>query len=477
MLGVLIGDGDARARRRAATCFEEAGHSVLEAGDGAYALSLLRDRSFDVVLCDLSLERVDGFTVFRHVRREAPGTAVIVTASAPRIEDAVVALKEGATEFLVKPLDVPALLRGAVGRVADRRALKSAFEEARAWLVGRIIGAALVGDSPAMRRLLERIEGVAASESAVLITGESGTGKDVVARTLYARSRRAARPFVAVDCTRGPLVEVDFFAPGGQLAAARGGTLFFDEVAEMPEAMQARVAHTLRATEGLNSRLLAATHHDLAGRVAAGTFREDLYFQLNRIDLAIPPLRERKGDLPLLVHHFLERLTTPGLVPPGVSPSAWGALEAYDFPGNVRELARIVEHAMVLAHGSEIDRAHLPEEVKGCGFDSSTEIAPLAIARRQFEREYVRRAVALCDGDLSLAARMLGLQDDALARRLGGRLSEPPPAAREADGAPHAGLVKAPSGSRLAVAPVSTVDLQASGAGVPPKLRSRRGER
>jgi DNA-binding NtrC family response regulator len=430
MLGVLIGDADGRARRVAASHFTEAGHHVLEAADGACAIELLRERSFDVVLCDLGLPRVSGLTVFRHVRRESPSTAVIVTAASPTIADAIVALKEGASDFIVKPVDVGALLRGAVGRVADRRALKSAFDEARAWLVGRIVGAALIGDSPPMRRLLERLDGVAPSDSSVLITGESGTGKDIVARTLYARSRHAARPFVGVDCTRGDAVEDELFSATGQLAAAQGGTLFFDEIAEMPERVQARVAHAMQDSRGIGARVLSATHHALPARVAEGRFREDLYFLLNTVDLVVPPLRARKGDLPHLVHHFLERLTPPGHVPPGVAPRAWGALEAYDFPGNVRELARTIEHAMALAHGSEIDREHLPIEIARGVFDGSEDIAPLAVARRHFERDYVRRVVALCDGDATRAAALLALSEEALARRLRGRLSEPPPSPR-----------------------------------------------
>jgi two-component system nitrogen regulation response regulator NtrX len=231
---------------------------------------------------------------------------------------------------------------------------------------------------------------------------------------------------VTVDCTRGAAVEDELFSPSGQLAAARDGTVFFDEVAEMPEQVQARVAHALHEGK-LTARFVAATHHDLRARVAEKRFREDLYFLLKTVDLAIPPLRERKSDLPLLVHHFLERLTPQGLVPPGVSPRAWGVLESYDFPGNVRELARAIEHAMVLAHGSEIEREHLPVEIAHGGFDGSEEIAPLAAARRHFERDYVRRAVAICGGDVERAAGALGLAPDALARKLGGRLSEPPP--------------------------------------------------
>jgi DNA-binding NtrC family response regulator len=434
MLGVLIGDGDARARRLAAASFEQAGHHVLEAADGAYAISLLRERTFDVVLCDLSLSRVDGRTVFRHVRRESPGTAVIVTSASPTVADAVALLKEGAADFVEKPIDVGALLRGAIGRIVERRALRSAFDEARAWLVGRIVGAALIGESPRMRRLFETLEGVAPSECSVLIRGESGTGKDIVARTVYARSRRAARPFVTVDCTRGD-VEGSLFAEDGQLAAAPDGTVFLDEVAEMPERAQARLADAMQGSQATGPRVLAATHHDLRARVQAGRFRKDLYFPLRTVELVVPPLRERKADLPLLVRHFLERLTPRGLVPPGVAPRAWEALEAYDFPGNVRELARAIEHALALAHGSEIDREHLPLEI-ACGIDAGAEIAPLAFARREFERDYARRAVALCGGDAERAANALGLTPDALARKLGGRASEPPPAREQDDRAP-----------------------------------------
>jgi two-component system response regulator HydG len=426
MLGVLIGDGDGRARRAAAARFEQAGHHVLEASDGAYAIDLLRERSFDLVVCDLAIPRVSGLAVFRHVRSESPHTAVVITSASPTIEDAVVALKEGAADFLMKPIDVDQLFHGVVARIAERRALKVAFDEARAWLVGRIVGAALIGDSPPMRRVLELIDSVAQSDCDVLVTGESGTGKDIVARTIYARSRRAARPFVTVDCTRGDAMEDDLFAAAGQLAAANGGTIFFDEVAEMPLHVQARLMHVLESEEGTGARVLAATHHDLRARMDAGEFRTDLFFRLRTVDLAMPPLRARKGDLSLLVHHLLERLTPQGFVAPGVAPRAWAALEAYDYPGNVRELARAVEHAMVLAHGSEIDREHLPTEIAAFarGPDS---LAPLAVARRQFEREYARRALAACDGDIERAAELLVVAPDVLERKLAGRSSLPPP--------------------------------------------------
>ena len=428
MLEVLVADEDVNTRRRLAPALNGAGHRVLEASDGAEALSLAHDHVFDVVVRDVMLSRVNGLTVFRQLRRDSPGTAVILTSSSPRVEDAVAALKEGATDFLTKPLDVIELARVTIGRIAERRALRQAFDEARAWLVGRIVGAALIGSAPTMVRLLERIDTIAQSDCAVLVCGETGTGKDIVARTLYARSRRAARPFVSVDCTRRPveLLEHELFTTGGQLDAARGGTLFFDEVAALPLSTQAKLVQVMRdgARDGsgapLDVRFISATHHELRDLVAVGQFREDLFYRLNVLDLAIPPLRERKGDLPILLHHFLERLTPPGQVAPGVSPCAWAALAEYSFPGNVRELARAVEHALALAHGSEIDVGHLPPEIAGAiaRVPGGKPIAPLTIARSEFEREYLLRTMKLCGGQLDRASEMLGLQRASLLRKL-----------------------------------------------------------
>src|SRR5690348_7720170 len=175
MLEVLVGDEDLTTRRGLATALYEAGHRVLEASDGQEAIGLMRDHAFDVVVCDVGLPRLDGMSVFRHVRRESPATAVILTASNPRVVDAVAALKEGALDFVIKPFNCAEIARGAVARIAERRALKQSFEVARSWLVGRIVGAALIGDSPAMKKLMERVDTIAQSDCAVLITGESGT--------------------------------------------------------------------------------------------------------------------------------------------------------------------------------------------------------------------------------------------------------------------------------------------------------------
>jgi DNA-binding NtrC family response regulator len=432
MLDVLICDGDGRARRVAAVRLEEEGHRVLEASDGAYALDLLRERSFDLVVCDLLMPRVSGLEVFRHLRREAPRTTAVVTSASPTIEDAVAAMKEGATDFLVKPLDLETFVHGIVARVAERRALKIAFEEARAWLVGRVVGAALLGDSPAMRRVHDAIDRLAQSECAVLITGESGTGKDVVARTIHAQGRRASRPFVTIDCTRGGAIEGEVFAANGLLAAATDGTIFFDEVAEMPMQIQARLVRALDSADGACARVLAATHQDLRARTELGGFRSDLFFRLSTVELPMPPLRSRKGDLTLLVHHLLARLTPRGFVAPGVSPRAWAALQGHDFPGNVRELARAIEHALVLSHGSEIEREHLPAEIAALA-SGRIAVAPLAVARRHFEREYARRALAACDGETDTAAELLRIAPEVLERKLAGRSSLlPPPIVGEA---------------------------------------------
>jgi DNA-binding NtrC family response regulator len=498
MLEVLVGDDDVGTRRRLAAALHGAGHRVLEASDGQEAMGLTAEHVFDVVVCEVGLPRVDGLTVFRHLRRESPNTAIILTSAAPRVIDAVAALKEGALDFLTKPYDEIELARVAIGRIAERRALRQAFDEARAWLVGRIVGAALIGSSPPMVRLLERLDTVAQSECAVLVAGETGTGKDILARTLYARSRRAARPFVSVDCARRPveLLEHELFGDAGQLASARGGTVFFDEIGELPLSVQAKLVRVLQdgardGTSPLDVRLISATHHDLKEMIRASQFREDLYYRLNVLDLTIPPLRERKGDLPILLHHFLERLTPPGQVAPGVSPCAWAALAEYAFPGNVRELARAVEHALALAHGCEIDVSHLPPEIAGAiaRAQDGKPLAPLTIARGEFEREYLLRTLKLCSGDIERAAQMLGIQRASLVRKLrrhgvgdltaNGRTSIYPPPVRSTmrpsaiSGAPLA--ASAPTGSSARSYSVPPGSLGVVKAGVRPgdELRPR----
>jgi DNA-binding NtrC family response regulator len=387
MLDVLVVDDEDATRMSVASALAEAGHHVTEAEDGEAALALIQDHVFDVAICDVRLPKLDGISLFRRLRLESPGTAVVLMTAYATVPDAVACLREGAFDYVTKPFDVEEFSLRVIGRIAERRSLRQELEHARSRLATRDVGAELVGASPVMVRLIDRVHTLAHSDSPVLIIGESGTGKELVARTLHARSARRGRRFVAVDCAAFPHLEEELFGydhaafPGamtrreGRFQAAEGGTLFLDEVDEIPLPAQASLLAAMsrgmlapqprpsQPAAKAGVRIISATRHDLRERIRAGAFRDDLFYRLNVLDIRIPPLRERRADLPLLVQYFLQRFTPAGKVPPGISPRAWALLSRYPFPGNVRELAHALERAVVLAHGSEIDVGHLPEDI------------------------------------------------------------------------------------------------------------------
>ncbi len=438
MLEILLVDDEAATRMSVAFALCEAGHRVTEAADGAEALALAADVAFDVAICDVRLPKVDGLALFRHFRRESPGTAVILMTAYATVPDAVMALREGAFDYVTKPFDCEELTLRVIGRIAERRALRQELEQARAELVGREVGSLIVGHSPAMVRLHERMDTIAQSGAHVLITGETGTGKKLLGRTLHARSARRGGPFVSLSCAafHEEALDAELFGGesrgsrvAGRLESADGGTILLNEIHALPLAVQAKVLRVLDegvlqpagtgAPSSIDVRVMSATHEDLRERVADGRFREDLFTRMNVVDIAIPPLRERKGDLPLLLEYFLKRLSPAGNVPPGISPRAWSALTAHAWPGNVRELAHAIERALVLSRGSEIDVEHLPSDVvahavAGAGAVVSPpadggHARPLATAMKEYERAYLLRALHEAGGKRGRAAELLGI--------------------------------------------------------------------
>jgi DNA-binding NtrC family response regulator len=434
MLDILLVDDEPTIRLAVGDALRGVGHRVTVASDGAEAMERLQARVFDVVITDIRLPKADGMTIFRALRADAPGTDVILVTAYGSVNDAVAAMKEGAYDYLTKPFDTQELLL-RVARIAERRGLRAELERARAQLAEASPGAVIVGRSPVMVRLLDRIATIAESDAPVLITGESGTGKELVARTLHDRGRRRAGPFVAVNCAAFPetLLEAELFGHergaftgavrrrDGRFKAADGGTLFLDEIAEIPLPAQAKLLRVLQesAVEPLGTNLavkvdvhlISATHRKLKECIAEGRFREDLYYRLNVLDVAIAPLRERRGDLPVLVEHFLRRLAR-NAEPSSISPRAWAALAQYPFPGNVRELMHALEHAVVMARGGEIDLAHLPADLAGsvaAAPAAEAGIRPLAAATKEFEREYLLRALTATEGKKRRAAELLGI--------------------------------------------------------------------
>jgi DNA-binding NtrC family response regulator len=451
---VLLVDDEPALRTALADVLRDAGHHVTTASDGAEALGQVLARVFDVVICDIRLPKLDGLTLFRRLRREAPGTDVILMTAYAEVVDAVTALKDGAYDYLTKPFDLDELMV-QVERIGQQRALRRELEQARAELSGRRPENTLVGSSPATRRVLGLIEMVRHSEAPTLITGESGTGKELVARMLHERGGRQAGPFVVVNCgaLTETLIEAELFGHergaftgavrkrDGRFKAADGGSLFLDEVAELPLSAQAKLLRVLQEGTfeplGTNTsvkvdvRLISATHRNLRARVAEGKFREDLFYRINVIELPLPALRERPGDLSALVQHFLQRLTPKGRPLPGIAPAAWAALARHRYPGNVRELAHAIEHAVVLSGGAEIALHHLPSSIVAEGSPgaipaapiaaahaSSSEVRPLQAAVREFEREYLVRAIVQAGGKRVRAAEMLGISRKSLWEKL-----------------------------------------------------------
>ncbi|MCC7540606.1 MAG: sigma-54-dependent Fis family transcriptional regulator [Deltaproteobacteria bacterium] len=453
MLDVLLVDDDSGARAVIAAALREAGHCVSEAADAASALAQVQVTPFHLAVCDVVLPGTDGVELFRRIRRTSPLTDVILITAHATVQDAVAMLKEGAYDYLTKPFHPDELL-ARLARIDEQRALRRELREARAELARAAPGAAVVGRSPAMVKLLHRVETFADSNAPVMITGETGTGKELVATMLHARSARRDRPFVAVNCAAFPetLLEAELFGHDrgaftgalkrreGRFAAAHGGSLLLDELVEMPLASQAKLLRVVQEgkveplgtnqTVDVDVRVISATHHDVRKLVREGRFREDLYYRLHVLDIHVPPLRERRSDLPLLVEHFLRRSVGPGKPVPTVSPRAWAALHEHRFNGNVRELAHCIEHAVVLSGGGEIDLPHLPETIAGIVTDvalarGETIVRPLGEATREFEREYLSRALARCGGRRAEAARLLGISRKSLWKKMRDLALEP----------------------------------------------------
>ena len=437
-LEILLVDDEPSIRLTVADVLRDAGHSVTTASDGEEALNLIEDRPFDLVISDIRLPKAVGMTIFRRLRTERPMTGVILMTAYATVSDAVTAMKDGALDYLTKPFDVDEI-KLRVDRYAERRSLEIELSRARTELAQKNPGSIIIGRSPIMTRLLDLVETISGSDAPVLITGESGTGKELVARTIHTLSPRRDAGFVAVNCAAFPetLLEAELFghergaftgavkAREGRFKAASGGTRFLDEIAEIPPMAQAKLLRVLQegVIEPLGTnrpvevdvRVVSATHRNLKERIKAGLFREDLYYRLNVLDVHIPALRERRGDLPVLVEHFLKRLTPPGRDAPSISPRAWAALTEYAFPGNVRELEHAIQRAVVLCRAPEIDVQHMPEDIAGPVQARSEApvpmdgVRPLAVALKEFEHQYLLRALEAADGKKARAADMLGI--------------------------------------------------------------------
>ena len=380
MLDVLVADDDRNVLESVSRALVDAGHQVTEAADGAEAVELMASHAFDLAVCDVEMPRLGGLTLLRRIRRDAPGTAVVLMTAFGQIPDVVESLRDGAVDYVTKPFDPDEFARDVVGPIAERRALKKKFDEAQARAVARVAGDALVAVSPSMRKLVGRVGVLASSDVPLVIVGDRGTGKELVARTLHARGSRREGPFVVMDGViladlLGPRVDGDGSAGADWLRSAMGGTLVLDGIEPLSLAAQVHLTRLLESPQAvarhgadgraLGARIITLTRSGLADRLVAGKMLDSLYHRLNGVLLLVPRLAERQADLVSLVTLILREIVPEGTTVPGISPPAWKALADHGYPGNVRELRWILEHAVAMADGGPIEEEHLPVEAFG----------------------------------------------------------------------------------------------------------------
>lgn len=453
---VLVVDDEQAIRFSLKAALAKAGYEVVTADNAREALRTVLRGGVHVVVSDYNMPDVTGLQLLRQVREQAPDVVFMMMTAYGSEKLAIDALKEGAYDYFSKPFDLDEL-RAKVAKACERFALVDAKSNLEELLSGQP-QSRLIGDTPGIRLVRERIAQVAPTDFTVLIQGESGTGKEVVAREIQAQSGRAKGPFVTLNCAALPenLIESELFgyergaftgAVGrkrGKFELADGGTLFLDEIGDMAANTQAKVLRAIQEGEierlgggapvRVDVRLLAATHQDLKTRIADGRFREDLYYRINVVNILLPPLRERLDDLPALVTHFVARAAEKlGRPLKGAAPRAMAALARFGWPGNVRQLQNIIEGAAVFARGDQIELENLPDEIRlGYTAESDPEGGDVvgALAARiaagssldavlaQVERELIVRAMSETGGNQSRAAEKLGIKRGTLQYKL-----------------------------------------------------------
>ena len=443
---ILVCDDELLIRMWLEEHLREAGYVVESTGDGESLLAAMEREPAELVLLDLRLPDGSGIEFLERIKQSAPTVPVIMITAYGEVETAVKAVRAGAHHFLEKPIQLPELLV-LIEQALETRALRGEVDRYREGYRWQFADVTLVGRSHALRKVAELITrlGLKGSPTNVLIRGESGTGKDVVARALHARGPRASRPFISVNCTALPeaLVESELFgheagaytdareAKRGLLELAHGGTIFLDEIGDMPRSAQSKLLgflerHAFRRVGGVRDmdvdvHVIAATNRDLEKAVADGAFREDLFYRLNVVPITLPPLRERPEDIAPLVLHLVERISKDLRQPVReVDPEAVRVLERYPWPGNVRQLKNVIERSLLLHDEGRLQAAHLPAEIQGAGVANGRLVVlpPSGLSLDELERELIAQALERTDGNKTGAARLLGLSRDTLRYRL-----------------------------------------------------------
>ncbi len=462
---VLVVDDVADIRTTMSEILKYKGFAVDQATDGQEAIELLSTRFYDIVLTDISMPRKNGMEVLQYIRNNSPDTICIMITGFGSIEGAVEALRMGAFDYLSKPIK-PSEVVVVIEKALEVRDLKRENISMKEELLSRYSSDRIVGQSEQIKKVFELVNKVAHTDSTVLITGESGTGKELIAHAIHYASGRKSKPFVPINCAAIPeeLLESELFGHEkgafthairtriGRFELANKGTIFLDEIGEMSPSLQVKLLRVLQErcfervggvkTINIDIRVVAATNIDLEEAVHKGTFREDLYYRLNVIPIHLPPLRERKGDIPLLVNHFLKKFSRGSQVN-AIDDDALQMLEAYDWPGNVRELENIVERLVILANGPRITVADIPETIlrKSGHIPVTPSTEPAAIlpeeglslsaAVEQFEKALILQALDRTNGVKNRAAKLLKMNRTTLIEKMKKMKMMKPRAARK----------------------------------------------
>lgn len=439
---LLIVDDEKVALKNLEHVMKKDGYDVVATQSGTNALAHLEKRSFDIVLTDLRMEKVDGMQILQKCRESHPDTEVILITGFATLESAVTAMKDGAFYYIAKPFRLEEV-RKVVAEAMEKIRLRRENQTLREQIEGFQGKVKIITLDPEMQRLMEVARQIAPTDCNVLISGESGTGKELFARYLHYHSARAAGPFLAINCgafneellanelfghTRGAFTgaAVD---KKGLLEAASGGTLFLDEITETPPAMQVKLLRAIQEKEVLplggttpikvDIRFMAATNRNIQEAVKSGAFRQDLYFRLNVVALHVPPLANRREDIPMLSFYFLAKYAA--LMKKAVteiSPEAMELLKTYDYPGNVRELENIIERGVAITTGKTVETAHLPDDLRNLTIHTFRKKDGRISSLEEQERDYIQWVLREAKGNQTVAAQILGIDRVSLWRKL-----------------------------------------------------------
>ena len=442
---VLVIDDDEAHAEALADGLEIDGMACRIASSGKEGVERMSEATYDAILTDLVMHDLDGLEVIEEARRLQPDAVVLLVTGHASVETAVDAMRLGASDYLTKPVRI-AELRTRLARAVETGRLRRTNVELRRRLDEKYGFEGIIAHSPAMMRIFDILRQVISTHATVLVLGESGTGKELVARAIHSNSPRKEKPMVAVNCaalSQG-LIESELFghvkgaftgavgAKDGMVVHADGGTLFLDEVGDMPLETQAKLLRVLESREvtpvggstprKVDIRLVAATNQDLRKMAAEGTFREDLLFRLQVIQITLPPLRERAGDVPLFIDHFINEFAAEhGRAVRGISPEARALLVRYDWPGNVREIRNAIENMVLLTPGEVVDETDVPEHIRQAAGHSSAGSGHLELAGRslpEVERALIEANLEFVDGNRQKAAKILGIGERTLYRKL-----------------------------------------------------------